>query len=210
MASKLLMGVIVAAATALAATAASAAGCTGNVQFADTFGQADPAWPTADSISIGGGKMQIKPDAGKDNWAIYQGAFFGDADICVDVSVNPVSDPTAFSAEVVFWLVDSSNYFEVYIAPNGFASIARVQNGRALTPVGWRKAASLKPGANVVNSIRVTLKGNSISTYFNDQLFYTIQGAQPQGGGLIGLDANSEKSPNTWSFSNLKITDPPQ
>ena len=62
MASRLFMSVIVVAATALGATAASAAGCTGNVQFADAFGQADPGWPTSDNFSIGGGKFQIKPD----------------------------------------------------------------------------------------------------------------------------------------------------
>jgi len=81
MASRLFMSVIVVAATALGATAASAAGCTGNVQFADAFGQADPGWPTADNMSIGGGKFQIKSDAGKDFWSIYGASLFGDADI---------------------------------------------------------------------------------------------------------------------------------
>jgi hypothetical protein len=211
MASRLFMSVIVVAATALGATAASAAGCTGNVQFADAFGQADPGWPTADNMSIGGGKFQIKSDAGKDFWSIYGASLFGDADICVDVSVNTASDPSGPGAGIVFWLSDTNNYYSVYIAPNGTAAIDRVQNGKLLSPVAWRKAASLKTGANAVNTIRLTLKGNSISCYFNDQLFYTVQGAQPQGGGQIGLEAWGEKAnPNIWSFSNFKVTDPSQ
>jgi hypothetical protein len=215
MASRLFVSVVIVAATALGAafgaSAASAAGCTGNVQFADAFGQADPGWPTSDNFSIGGGKFQIKPDAGKDVWSIYGASLFGDADICVDVSVSAASDPTGPGAGVVFWLADSNNYYGVYIAPNGFAAINRIQNGKVLSPVSWRKATSLKTGANAVNTIRLTLKGNAISCYFNDQLFYTIQGAQPQGGGQFGLEAWSEKAnPNIWSFTNLKVTDPSQ
>ncbi len=53
---------------------------------------------------------------------------------------------------MVFWLADSNNYYGVYIAPNGFAAIDRVQNGKVLSPVSWRKATSLKTGANAVNS----------------------------------------------------------
>jgi hypothetical protein len=211
MASRLFMSVIVVAATALWATAAAAAGCTGNVQFADDFGEADPGWPVGDNVAIGGGKLQIKADAGKDYWSIYGASLFGDADICVDVSVNAASDPTGPGGAVDFWLVDSNNYYGVYVAPNGFAAIQRVQNGKLLSPVSWRKAPSLKTGANVVNAIRVTLKGNSISVYFNDQLFYKVNGVQPQGGGQIGLEGWAEKAnPNIWSFANLKITDPPQ
>ena len=74
----------------------------------------------------------------------------------------------------------------------------------------WRASPALKTGAGVVNAIRVTLKGNSISTYFNDQLFYTVTGNQPKGGGFLGFAFESEKAgPNTWSFTNLKVTDAP-
>jgi hypothetical protein len=211
MASRLLMSAVIVAAAAFATTAASAAGCTGNVQFADTFGQADPGWPTSDNVVIGGGKLQIKSEATKDYWTIYGAALFGDADICVDVSVNTATDPSGPGAGVDFWMSDTNNYYGVFIAPNGTAAIFRIQNGKALTPVSWRKAASLKTGANAVNTIRLTLKGNSISTYFNDQLFYTVQGQQPQGGGQIALEGWAEKAnPNIWSFSNLKVTDPSQ
>jgi hypothetical protein len=211
MTSRLLMSAVVVAATALAATAASAAGCTGNVQFADNFGQVDPGWSTDDAISIGGGKFQVKLDPGKFDSAGYNAALFTDADICVDVSVNAVSDPNGPGAGLFFWFIDGKNYYEVLIAPNGNASIQRTQNGRNLRPVDWRKAPSLKTGAGAVNSIRLTLKGNTITCYLNDQLFYKVNGAQPDGGGTIGFEAWAEKAnTNIWSFSNLKITDAPQ
>ena len=57
----------------------------------------------------------------------------------------------------------------------------------------------------------VFLKGNSISIYFNDQLFYKVNGVQPEGGGQIALEGWAEKAnANTATFANLKITDPSQ
>jgi hypothetical protein len=170
-----------------------------------------PRWPTGDTVSDGGGKLQINADATKGYWSVYQSSLFGDADICVDVSVNTVTDPNGPMAVVDFWLVDNKNYYGLYFAPNGAAAIQRFQNGKLLTPVSWRKAPSLKTDANAVNAVRVTLKGNSIATYFNDQLFYKVNGSQPEGGGQIALEGWAEKANgNIWTFTNLKITDPPQ
>lgn len=226
MASRLFMSFVVVAATALATTAAwaqqpapaASAGCTGNEQFSDDFTQAnDPTWPVPrDDIAIGGGKFQGKAPVTKWNWAITAAVNVGDADICVDLSVNPVSDPTQTYGGVVFWLgggdPDSPNFYQVMIDPAGDASLQAIQNKKLTQPVSWRKAASLKTGANVVNSIRITLKGNKISIYFNGQPWYTnLSGVQPQGGGEWGLQFTSEKAaPNVWTFSNLKVTDPSQ
>jgi hypothetical protein len=211
MTSRLLLSMMIVAMGALATTAASAAGCTGNVQFADDFTQVDPGWPSFDQVSIGGGKLQIKSDANKGYWAVYGGNVFGDADICVDVSISPVTDPSAPGAALDFWIADTKNYYNLGITPNGMAALSRFVNGKLLSPISWRKAPSLKTGANAVNSIRLTLKGNSISIYFNDQLFYKVNGVQPEGGGQIALEGWAEKAnANTATFANLKITDPSQ
>jgi len=210
MASRLFVSILFGTLTAVLATsAASAAGCTGNAQITFDLSQADPAWPAGDDFSIVGGSIQIKEAAGKSDSMAYGGALVGDADICVDASVGTFKDPTGPGGGVIFWQTDWSNYYGLTIAPNGQAAIFRIQNGKTLFPVQWRAAASLKTGANVVNNIRLTLKGNKVSAYFNDQLFYSVQGQQPQGGGQFGFTGWSEAAaPNVWTFQNLKVTDP--
>jgi hypothetical protein len=212
MVAKLLMSVAVAAATAFAANSALAAGCTGNLQFSDDFNQVNPAWQDASDVSIGGGRWQATaPDNQGMYWDFYQGRLVGDADICFGMSLDKVSDPTDTGAGPVFWQKDQDNYTVLLVAPNGYATIFAYQNGTQLTLSTWRASPALKTGAGAVNAIRLTLKGNSISTYFNDQLFYTVTGTQPKGGGFFGFAFESEKAgPNTWSFTNLKITDPSQ
>lgn len=211
MVSRLLIAVAVAGSMALAANSALAAGCTGNVQFSDDFSQVNPAWQDASDVSIGGGRWQgTAPDNQGMYWDFYQGRLFADADICFGMSVNSVSDPTDTGAGLVFWQKDQDNYTALLVAPNGYATIFAVQAGTTLTLSSWRASPAIKTGAGAANAIRVTLKGNSISTYFNDQLFYTVTGNQPKGGGFLGFAFESEKAgPNTWSFTNLKVTDAP-
>ena len=85
------------------------------------------------------------------------------------------------------------------------------QGGVNLKLATWRKVPALKTGAGAVNSVRVTLKGNSITPYFNDHLWYSLTGAQPSGGGTIGFIFGGEKSsPSVWTFTSLKVTDVPQ
>lgn len=228
---KLSVGVVVA--MALATSAASAqptpggtpaaapatAGCTGNSQLPGDILAQDTFWPTTGypqgfTATIGGGKAQVQAPANQQYGIIYQGQLFTDADICVDLSVASVvnaADPKGpAGAGIVFWQQDWNNFYTVFLDTSSSGAIYRWQNNRALALVSWTQASSLKGGAGALNSMRVTLKGNTISTYFNGTLFKTIPSVQPSGGGAFGLWWWSESSsPNTWTFSNLKITDPP-
>jgi hypothetical protein len=210
MVSRLFVSIIVGViAAALGTVGASASGCTGNPQLTLDFSQPDPAWPAGDDLSIGGGSLQMKEAANGNGGYTYGGGLVGNADICTDLSVDSAKDPTGPGAGIVFWQTDWNNYYQIAIAPNGQAGLARIQAGKVLMPIQWRAAASLKTGPKVVNNIRVTLNGNSISTYFNSQLFYTITGQQPQGGGSFGVTAWSESAQaNVWTFQNMKVTDP--
>jgi hypothetical protein len=196
------------ATTAAAASSAAAAGCTGTVQVADDFTRVDPAW-VGDSLSIGGGKLALEAPAGKTIAANYSGAFFKDADICVDVAVSQPIDPGGPGAALVFWEQDANNYYALYVHPNGTAAILSRQAGKDDMPVAQRKVDSLKPGGRAVNSLRVTLKAGTISAYINDQPFATLQGTAPPNG-MIGLVATSERTaPNLWTFTHFKVTTPP-
>ena len=76
---------------------------------------------------------------------------------------------------------------------------------------GWRQIPSAKTGSGAKNLMRVTTSGNAITLYLNDTKIATVKGQQPDGGGQIGLRADSEKEKrDTWKFSALKVTDVPQ
>jgi hypothetical protein len=54
----------------------------------------------------------------------------------------------------------------------------------------------------------VTTSGNAIIAYINGQKFASIKGQLPDGGGAVGLYAQSEKSSrDTWKFIDLKVTE---
>jgi hypothetical protein len=209
MAIRLLLAVVVAAVINLAVNEARAAGCTGAEQYTDDFTDAG-SWVLFDGVSIDGGKMIFKEPAGKADSFTNTGFLVGDGDICFDVSpLSPISDLAGAYAAVIFWQVDWKNYYELDIGPNGQAAIFRFQNGKSLTPVDWTAADSLKAGLDIVNSVRLSLKGNSISVYFNDKLFKKINGLQPKDGGAMGFGAASEeKQVDSFAFSKLRVTDP--
>lgn len=214
------------AAMALATTAAWAqtTGCTGNSQLPGDILAQNTFWgvsgyPQGVTLNIGGGKAQLQSPANQGYLTTYNGSLFSDADICVDLSAAPVNNSNnqtqgAPAAGLLFWGQSAGNffnYYEVFLTADGAAGIFRVQSGQNLMLIPFTPVASLHTGGGTVNSVRLTLKGNTVSTYFNGTLFKTIPAVQPAGGGLFGFEFDSEPTvANTWTFANLKITDPPQ
>ena len=196
----------------LAAMIASspALACKGrNVILADDFTTPDAAWgDNDDSFIIGSGTLQLKPAPGSTLGGVYQGELFEDADICIDMVMPTGRNPP--NGGLLFWWQDWDNAYLFQADATGSAAVFRWQRGRGLFPVSWRKAPSLKTAANAVNTLRLTLKGGTATAYINDQRFATFKGNPPQGGGMIGAFGASENGvSNTWTFSNLKVTDLP-
>ena len=114
---------------------------------------------------------------------------------------------------VVFWSLplwaqDHSNYYYLELDPNGKIALERKVKGKWVTVLGWRQVANAKTGAGAKNVLRVTTTGNTITVYVNDEKIASVKGQQPDGGGQIGLRADSERDKrDTWKFSNLKVTD---
>lgn len=227
MISRLFVGAVVA--TALSTTAAlaqqpAAAGCTGNSQLPGDILAQNTFWdlsgyPQGVTLNVGGGSAQFQAPANQGFFTTYQGSLFSDADICVTESASPVTNATnqsqsAAVAGIVFWgqsVGNFFNYYEVFTTADGAGGIFRVQNGQSLMLIPFAPVTTLKTGANAANAVRVTLKGNTVTAYFNGTLFKTIPAVQPSGGGLFGFEFDSESAvANTWTFSNLKITDTPQ
>ena len=199
-------GLILAAGPALA--------CKGpNVLFQDDFRQIDDSWDVdlhADAVTIEDGKAKVKADPSAGYTVLYGGLIFDDADLCVTVQVPRQTENGALAAAgPVFWAQDYDNYYTFTITPDGVAAIARLIKGR------WhylliRDADGIKTHPGDKNVLRVTTKGNSVSTYINDIKFATVKAQVPENGGQIGLHAQSEQAHrDTWKFMNLKVTDLP-
>jgi hypothetical protein len=195
-------------ATALASSPALA--CKGsNVLYEDDFSSNDGNWPNDDTFNIFRGNARLKPPAGRNAAAIYNGMTFDDADICVDVALPQARDPTRVLGGLIFWQ-DDQNFYAFLVSPDGNATVLSVQDGKSTRPVSLRKADSLNTAANSVNTLRVTSKGEEVSAYINDKPFATFKGEPPSSGGHVGFWGQSENgAENTWSFSNLKITEFP-
>jgi len=200
----MIAGLILAAGPALA--------CKGpNVLFQDDFRQIDDSWnvdPHADAVTIEDGKVKVKADPNAGYTVLYGGLIFDDADLCVTVQVPRQTENGAQAAAgPVFWAQDYDNYYTFTITPDGVAAIARLIRGR------WhyvlvREADGIKKHPGDKNVLRVSTKGNSVTTYINDVKFATVKAQVPENGGRIGLHAESEQAHrDTWKFMDLKVTD---
>jgi hypothetical protein len=201
-------------ATAAAAQPGSAptTGCNGTVLLEDNFAQVDPAWSLTNPFTtISGGKLRINAKPGFGYGAFYEGALFGNADMCVDVTMPEVREPNTISGGLLFHFQDFDNTLMVLLNAGGYICLQRRQDKQTLFPVTWRKTTALKTGANAINSLRVTWKGTTVALYLNDKPIVTGKAPGLTGKGKIGLVGYSEKSgSNLWQFGNLKITEPPK
>jgi hypothetical protein len=198
---------------ALAASSLPAWACKGQkVLFSDDFQEVDASWGLdAPDVMVEDGKVKVKPQPNISNLLVYKGLVFGDADICLTVRMpNVVANNDNTMAGPIFWQQDYDNYYMFMITPSGYAEIARKLNGKWISVIDWRADSNIKlnPGSN--NVLRVVLNGNSITTYINDAKFAAVKGQMPDGGGRIGMRAQSEENQvDTWKFSALKVTDSP-
>jgi hypothetical protein len=197
------------AALALGLVSAPALACKGKtVLLQADFRSVDASWDT--SLAMGAGTAKIAPDPGFISWPFYNGGFFADADICVDINIPTGAKPNSIAGGIVFWAADYSNFYTFLLANGGTMAIIRRQNAKWIAPVKYRAADGVNMQTNATNTLRITLKGTSVTTYINDKPFVTITGQPPEGGGQIGLYGESESDKqDTWTFSNLKITTPP-
>ena len=196
-------------ASSLAATPALA--CKGkSILYRDDFRKVDPAWDRHDWFSIGSGRAQMTPEIGKALTIVLNGATFDQADLCADIVMADPANPQKPFAGVVFWVQDYGNLYGFMVSAAGTAAIVRAQNRKWALPVAWRKVPGLRTRPGAVNTLRITINADNATTYINDQTFVTISGQPPKDGGLIGFHGESEANhADTWSFANLKITDPP-
>lgn len=188
--------------------------CKGSqVLFEDNFSTLDPAWGEQNAnLSVSNGKLMVKPEVNSSYVLLNQGNIFEDVDTCVKLTQVSSDDPT-YSAGLIFWAKDSSDYYYFLATSDGWYTIKRWVNQRSLAPVDWRQTNATKKGLGQTNQLRVVSKGNQATVYLNDAELITFSGQPPQGGGFIGMIAFSPEkatNKNVWEFSELKVTKPEQ
>ena len=135
-----------------AVNAPPAAACgTGKVLFEDAFQDHDPMWGAKGSdLTISGGQAEFDPAPGTPTLRWNRVFVFGDLDACASVRLaKETGDPTASYAGLIFWVQDSRNYYQAVMAPNGYFTVARIADGKAVAkrPVEWKKLPAINTGA---------------------------------------------------------------
>jgi hypothetical protein len=186
----------------------------GKVLFDDAFKEHDPTWgPKNDQLAISSGEAVFSPEPGNPALRWNRVFVFGDLDACASVRLaKETGDPTASYAGLIFWVQDSRNYYQAVIAPNGFFTVARIVDGKAVAkrPVEWKKVVSVNTGAKEKNTLRVTTKGSEVQIAINGQPAGSFTGEPPSAPSYIGMLAASAagKKGDTWSISDFKVTAP--
>jgi hypothetical protein len=202
---------VVGAMLALAIAASPALACKGTQEiFSDDFAEDTGNWGNADWITIGGGSMELKLRAGYQGVARYLGDVPKDFDLCFDVTYPQTksADGSGTLGGIALWFKDYDNMHAIITSPVGAIAAGKTANGKFTLLSPFRKYPSLKAGAGQKNTLRVTVKGNSVTVYANDQRAAVFRATPIEGD--FGLYATSEQdNANAWKFSNVKMTDVP-
>ncbi len=180
--------------------------------FSDNFKEVDASWGLdSPDVSVEDGKVKVKPQPDISNLLIYKGLIFGEADYCLSIRTpNVVSNSDNTMAGPIFWAKDYDNYYMFMITPSGYAELTRKVAGKWMDVVPWRQDTNIKRDAGTSNVLQVELRGDTITASINGAKFASVKGQMPDGGGQVGMRAQSEKDQvDTWKFSALKITDLP-
>ncbi len=198
-----------------AVNARFATGCgDGKVLFDDAFQNHDPMWGTKGAeFNISGGQAEFAPAPGTPALRWNRVFVFGDIDACASVRLaKETGDPTSSYAGLIFWVQDSRNYYQAVIAPNGYFTVARIADGKAVAkrPVEWQKTPAISAGAKEKNVLRVTVKGSDVQITINGKPAASFTAEPPHTPTYIGLLAASAagKKGDTWSISDFKVTAP--
>ncbi len=180
--------------------------------FSDTFREVDASWGLdSPDVSVEEGKVKVKAQPDISNLLIYKGLLFGDADLCLSVRMpNTVSNSDSTMAGPIFWAQGYDDYYMFMVTPSGYAELTRKVKGKWIDIIPWRQDTNIKRDPGSTNLLEVMTSGETITAMINGVKFESVKGQSPEGGGQIGMRAQSEKDQvNTWKFSNLKVTDLP-
>ena len=183
--------------------------CQGDkVLLAENFSSADASWGAQNgNFTIKDGSAIIKADSQRGYKALDNAFLFDDADICVTVTALDIGKAEASAGGLVFWAQDYRNAYFLLLAANGYYKIGRLMDGAWVNaPLDWTQADAIAQGVNKPNTLRLTIKGQSLAVAINGKPGATLRAQSPGASTLIGLYAESADKVDTWKFNNLKVT----
>jgi hypothetical protein len=180
----------------------------GKVLLAEDFSAADASWGAQNNnFTIKDGAATIKADSQRGYKALDNAFLFDDADICVTVTALEIGKPEASVGGLVFWAQDYRNAYFLLLATNGYYKIGRLIDGAWVNaPLDWTQSDAIAQGTNKPNTLRLTIKGQSLAVEVNGKPGATLRAQSPSASTLIGLYAESADKVDTWKFNNLKVT----
>jgi len=201
----MLLKTILGGAFALVMAVSPALACKGKDIFSDNFSRSDGPWQVNEGVTIGGGFAELKPPGDGAAVAIYEEAQIKDFDMCADITYPQARTPEEGGAGgFFFWVnIDPLSFYIVATLPNGMAGAIRIKGGRNLIVTPFRTYNSIKTGAGVKNTLRVTAKGGTVAVSANDQPAFNFRGQAEDG--FIALYAQGRSA---WKFSNFKLSEP--
>jgi hypothetical protein len=179
--------------------------------FEDTFTSLDPSFGTnlGTAVQVKGGKMIFTLGGNGFERLIYQVGFFADCDMSLTVSSIAGDVSSSNNAGIIFWGIDSTDFYEFVVGADGTSCVYRLSGGRWLNPASIPPSATVNKGLGASNLIRVVTKGNQATCYINGTQVTAITGMPPAGGGLVGLYAQTTANPATLTVQDFKILPPP-
>ena len=205
----MILRAITGAVFALAIAASPALACKGTEIFSDDFQNSDGPWDSAEWIKIGGGFAELTLPPTYGGVMRYLADPPPDFDLCVDITYPSISKPDGGGiGGIALWFKEFQDTYLVGTTPAGVMGALRIRQGKPLLLSPVRKYAAIKTGAGAKNTFRVTVKGNTVTMYANDQRTASFRGTP--GEGTIGLFAESpQDGASPWKFSSFKLTEAP-
>jgi len=183
--------------------------CQGDkVLLAEDFTSADASWGAqTNNFAIKDGAAVIKADSQRGYKALDNAFLFDDADVCVTVTALDIGKPEASAGGLVFWAQDYRNAYFLLLATNGYYKIGRLMDGAWVNaPLDWTQSDAIVQGVNKPNTLRLTIKGQSLAVEINGKPGVVLRAQSPETSSLIGLYAESADKVDTWKFNGLKVT----
>ena len=138
-----------------------------------------------------------------------QSDFYGDGSLCVLASVSQTNNVNGTNAIVNFWGSDYNNLYMLWVGSDGakgYFQVARMSNGKFLSPVAWTSDPVIKFNIGDVNAVEIQTAGRVATVLINGKKVTQLTGAPPDGGGLIGLGCgNDDKVSGQCSFQKLQF-----
>jgi hypothetical protein len=178
--------------------------------FEDDFSNPDSGWQVRldDVVEWGYENSEYSCLMKKQGWITWEcndnvGQL---TDFSLEVDAMQISGPNENMAAygVIFRALDSNNFYNFRISPNGRYTIEKRTNGQWDTPLrDWTVSNLIKQGS-LMNHIKVVCKGSQIELNVNGYHLTTVTD-NSYTSGTIGMTVGSSDVQNHIHFDNVKI-----